>query len=144
MTRPEIDITARCDCGAVALRVRGKVVSMFQCACENCQKVSGTGHSSAVLLPAESVEVSGATKTFARPADSGATFTRFFCPRCGTTVYAQSSRAPALRIVPAGLLAGQNAWFSPNQLIFARSHPSWDLVGDQMPRFDAYRPEKPA
>lgn len=86
----------------------------------------------------------GATKSYSRPADSGATFTRHFCPECGTTMQAQSSRAPALRILPAGIFACNNGWFVPNQLIFARSHPEWDLVHAALPRYDAYRPEKPA
>lgn len=141
---PQLDLTATCDCGAITLTVKGQAISMFQCACLNCQKVSGSGHSSVVLLPAEGVRTLGATKTIARAADSGATFTRHFCPECGTTLYAQSSRAPAFKILPVGIFAGQNDWFLPNQLIFARSHQAWDLVEDHLPRHDAYRPEKPA
>lgn len=139
---PEIDLAATCDCGAVTLNASGPVVSMFQCACQHCQKVSGSGHSSIMLLPAEAVRATGATKSHVRPADSGAIFTRHFCPECGTTLFAQSSRAPAFRIVPAGLFAGQNDWFKPNQLIFARSHADWDLVDMAMPHHAAYRPEK--
>ena len=138
---PVLDLTARCDCGAVTLTARGRIVSMFQCACENCQRVSGGGHSNVVLLPADAVSTVGATKAHSRPAESGATFTRHFCPECGTTVHAQSSRAPGLRIVPAGLFAGQNDWFVPNQLIFARSHRAWDLVADHMPWHARYREE---
>lgn len=140
---PDLDVTANCDCGAITIAVRGQPLSMFQCGCRNCQKVSGSGHSSIVLMPADAVQVTGATKNHSRPADSGATFTRHFCPECGTTVYAQSSRAPAFRIVPAGLLAGDNDWFVPNQLIFSRSHPHWDLVDEAMPHHMAYRPEQP-
>lgn len=143
-TMPQLDLTATCDCGAITLTARGQAISMFQCACLNCQKVSGSGHSSVVLLPADGVRTIGATKTISRPADSGATFTRHFCPECGTTLYAQSSRAPAFKILPVGLFAGQNDWFAPNQLIFARSHQEWDLVADHLPRHEAYRPEKPA
>jgi hypothetical protein len=141
---PELDLTASCDCGAVTLSVHGRPISMFQCSCRNCQTLSGSGHSSVVLFPAESVRITGATKTFVRPAESGASFTRHFCPECATTVFAQSSRAPAFRIIPAGIFAGQNDWFEPNQLIFARSHPAWDLVADNLPRHQAYRPERPA
>lgn len=140
---PQLDLTATCDCGAVSLTATGQAISLFQCACLNCQKVSGSGHSSIVLVPAEAVRMVGATKSFVRPADSGAMFTRHFCPECGTTLYAQSSRAPAFKILPIGLFAGQNEWFEPNQLIFARSHPAWDLVEDYLPRHAAYRPEKP-
>lgn len=139
---PDLDLVGTCDCGAVTLHVKGQPVSMFQCACLNCQKASGSGHSSVVLLPNPGVRATGATKSYVRPADSGAKFTRHFCPECGTTVFAESSRAPAFRIVPAGMLAGQNDWFVPNQLIFARSHMAWDLIEDHLPQHDAYRPEK--
>ncbi len=141
---PELDLSGTCDCGAVTLAVRGRPVSMFQCSCHNCQRASGSGHSSIVLFPAAGVSVSGTTKSYARPADSGATFTRHFCPECGTTLFAGSSRAPALLIIPAGLFAGQNDWFTPNQLIFARSQAAWDLIDDHIPHYAAYRPEKPA
>lgn len=141
---PYLDITASCDCGAITLSAKGQAISMFQCSCHNCQTVSGSAHSSVVLLPADGVSVAGATKSHSRPADSGATFTRHFCPECGTTVYAQSSRAPAFRILPVGLFAGHNDWFVPNQLIFSRSHPDWDLVDEAMPHHQAYRPEKQA
>lgn len=124
------------------LQARGRVVSMFLCSCENCQKVAGGGHSSVVLLPADAISVVGALKPFSRPTQSGATFTRHFCPECGTTLHAQSSRAPALRILPVGIFAGHNDWFRPNQLIFARSHPDWDLIADHLPRHQTYRPEK--
>jgi len=139
---PQLDLTATCDCGAVTLSVKAAAISMFQCSCLNCQKVSGSGHSSVTLVPADGIKVVGATKTFIRPADSGAKFTRHFCPECGTTVYGQSSRAPAFNILPAGLFAGQNDWFAPNQLIFARSHQEWDHIPEHLPRHDAYRPEK--
>lgn len=134
-----LDLDGRCDCGAIALHVKGRVVSMFLCACENCQRVSGSGHSSVALFRAEALRVVGATKTHSRPAVSGATFTRHFCPECGTTAFAQSSRAPALRIVPVGVFAGDSGWFKPNQLIFSRSHQIWDLVADHLPWHETYR-----
>ena len=141
---PDLDLSATCDCGAVTMLAKGRPISMFQCACHNCQKASGSGHSSVVLLPLSAVTVTGVTKSHVRPADSGATFTRHFCPECGTTVFTQSSRAPDFAIVPAGLFAGQNAWYRPNQLIFARSQAEWDLVDAHMPHHAAYRPERPS
>lgn len=134
-----IDLTARCDCGAITLTASGRVASMFQCACDNCQHVSGSGHSSVVLLPADAISVVGATKSWSRPADSGATVTRHFCPECGTTIHARSSRAPGFAILPVGLFSGQNDWFVPNQLIFARSHRDWDLIADHLPWHERYR-----
>jgi hypothetical protein len=138
----QLEQTTHCDCGAVMLSVHGPIISMFQCACRNCQKVSGSGHASVVLLPIDAVCVDGETRSHDRPADSGATFTRHFCPHCGTTVHARSSRAPGMSIIPAGLFAGANDWFVPNQLIFARSRAGWDLLDEAMPWHATYREEQ--
>lgn len=140
---PDLNLSTQCDCGAITLAVKGSVMSMFLCACQNCQKITGSGHSSVVLLAADALKVVGATKSTSRPAASGANFTRHFCPECGTTIHAQSSRAPGLRIVPAGIFAGQNSWFEPNQLLFARSHPAWDVVADHLPRHETYKQQDP-
>lgn len=136
---PYLDKSGRCDCGAIALHVTGEPVSMFLCACENCQRTTGGGHSSVTLFHTEAIRTRGALKSISRPAASGATFTRHFCPECGTTVLAQSSRAPALHIVPVGIFAGDNGWFQANQLIFARNHVNWDLIDDHLPRHETYR-----
>ncbi|KFC69170.1 Gfa-like protein [Devosia sp. LC5] len=147
MSKPDrlmVDVTAACACGAVEMTLRGRVLSMLVCSCLDCQRATGTGHSTVALVPAEAITLTGATANFARPADSGAIFTRHFCPACGTPLYGQSSRAPSLRMIPAGFFAGQNQWFDPTQLIFARSQQAWDLVADHLPRHQAYREQHEA
>jgi hypothetical protein len=138
--RPHVDLSSRCACGAVCLHFSGKVRSMFLCSCEDCQKATGTGHSTVVLAKAADVAVTGPTQFFARPASSGATLTRHFCPACGTPLHAQSSRAPDLLMLPAGLFGAAAAdWYAPNQLIFARSHRDWDTIAADLPRHETYR-----
>jgi hypothetical protein len=122
--------------------LKGEVLSMLLCACEDCQRASGTGHSTAVVARRSDVSISGEARGFARTADSGAILTRYFCPVCGTPIYAQSSRAPRIVTISAGLFTGQNDWFVPNQLIFARSHRSWDEISDSLPRHQTYREKK--
>lgn len=137
--RPIIDLTATCACGAVTMSVSGPIVSMLQCSCLDCQRATGAGHADVAAMRADAIRVEGATKSFNRRSASGAIFTRHFCPECGTGIYGQSSRAPALRMFMVGFFAGQNDWFAPNQLIFARSHPHWDLIADHLPRHATYR-----
>ena len=112
---------------------------MFMCACEDCQKATGTGHSTVVLARPDDVTITGPTRSFSRPANSGATLTRSFCPDCGTPIVAHSSRATELLMLPAGLFGAQTEWYAPNQLIFARSHRDWDEIAADLPRHDTYR-----
>ena len=138
--RPIVDLVAPCACRAVSLHFKGKVLSMFMCSCEDCQRSTGAGHSAIVLARPSDVTVTGATRSFARPANSGATLTRHFCPQCGTPFHAQSSRAPEVLMLPVGLFGAAAAeWYVPNQLIFARSHRDWDLIDPSLPQHQTYR-----
>lgn len=138
-SRPLVDIATGCACGAVSVAVKGPVFAMFMCSCEDCQKASGTGHSAVALVSPRSVTVTGEVRSFARQANSGATFTRHFCPACGTPLYGISSRAPEAMLLPVGLLGGGAGWFRPSQLIFARTHREWDEIAADIPRHETYR-----
>jgi hypothetical protein len=137
--RPKVDLSAACACGAVTVRFSGTVLSMFMCSCEDCQKASGTGHSCVALARPGEVTISGEVRSFARPANSGATLTRHFCPACGTPLYAQSSRAEGVLMLPVGLFGADTGWYDPNQLIFARTHRAWDEIADGLPQHETYR-----
>lgn len=115
---------------------------MLMCSCEACQKATGSGHSAFAIFAAGDVTLDGETRAFSRPANSGATFTRWFCPTCGTTLYGRSSRAETLTIVPIGLFGSAADWYRPSQLIFARSHHDWDTIDPALPRWTTYRDEE--
>jgi hypothetical protein len=138
--RPVVDLTASCACGAATVHFAGTVKSMFMCACEDCQRASGTGHSTVAMAARSEVTITGEVKSFARPSNSGATFTRNFCPNCGTPLFGYSSRAPDALLLPVGLFGKDNvSWFMPTQLIFGRSHRQWDMLAEGIPRWQTYR-----
>jgi hypothetical protein len=137
--RPRVDLSASCACGSASVAVNGPIRSMFMCSCEDCQKATGTGHATVAIADAADVTVTGRTKSFARPAASGATFTQHFCPECGTPLFGKSSRAPDALMLPVGLFGADARWFVPNQLIFARSHRDWDRIAEDLPQHQTYR-----
>jgi len=138
--RPEIHASAQCACGAVSVAAHGTVRSMFLCACEDCQRATGTGHAAVLMLRADDVDLSGPTRPHVATAQSGATMTRWTCATCGTPVAAQSSRATTLLNLPVGLFGAAAAgWFRPSQLLFARSLRAWDHVDPDLPRHATYR-----
>lgn len=137
--RPQVELAAKCACGAASIVVSGIVHVMLLCSCEDCQKATGAGHSAAAFVDATDVKVTGTLKSYGRPADSGAILTRYFCPECGTPIYGQSSRALRFMMLQVGLFGAETKWFVPNQLIFARSHRQWDEIGERLARHDTYR-----
>lgn len=138
-SRPVVDLRATCACGAVTVTVKGTVYSMLLCSCEDCQKASGTGHAAAFMTDPSALQVTGETRGFPVTANSGATFTRYFCPTCGTRLYGRSSRAERSVMIPVGLFGKDTNWFKPTQLIFARSLRDWDTIADDLPRHATYR-----
>ena len=140
--KPLVEAGARCACGGVMVAVSGRVLSMLMCSCEDCQKATGSGHSAFALFRAADVAMTGEARSFARPSNSGATFTRWFCPNCGTPLVGRSSRAEAVTIVPVGLFGPAADWYRPSQLIFARSHHDWDTIDAALPRWQTYRDEE--
>ena len=138
--RPEIDLVARCACGAVTVRAAGQVRSMLVCGCADCQKATGTGHAAIFIMRAADVRIEGPTGSWVSRAESGADLTRFFCTACGTPLYGRSSRAETLVNLPAGLFgAAAEPWFAPTQLIFARSRRHWDHFPADLPQHATYR-----
>jgi hypothetical protein len=137
--RPIVDLKTSCACGAVSVEVHGRVYSMFLCSCEDCQKATGAGHSAIAIVDPGEVTVSGDTRSFDRQAASGATFTRTFCPACGTPIHGKSSRRDDALMLPVGLFGKDTDWFVPNQLIFSRTHREWDTIAADLPRHETYR-----
>ena len=129
--------TATCACGAVSVHSKGKPLSMFLCACRDCQKASGTGHSALMLVRADHLSVTGETRGFALTAASGNRVTRHFCPVCGTPIFGETHAHPAVRLVPAGLFV-ETPWYAPRSVIFHRSHNDWDVLPD-IPHYQTYR-----
>lgn len=72
-----------CACGAVRFIVRGEPDRFGLCHCMTCRKAHGAAFNPFVVFRAEQVEVTGAVKPWA----SSATFTRWFCPECGSRVF---------------------------------------------------------
>lgn len=142
VTAPHVTAEARCACGNVGVAVRGRVLTMLLCSCEDCQMATGSGHAALALFRASDVTVTGETRSFTRPSNSGASLTRWFCPNCGTPLFGRTSRVEAITIVPVGLFGRAADWYRPSQLIFARSHRDWDVVDDSLAQWQTYREEE--
>ena len=83
--------TGQCQCGAVSYTIAAPPLTMGQCHCKDCQRVTGTGHISLARFNRSDVTIEGTTKTFAVKADSGNINTRHFCPDCGSRLFGENS-----------------------------------------------------
>jgi hypothetical protein len=128
-----------CCCGAVRLTVNAKPRMMVQCHCLDCQKATGTGHTSNAYFAEKDVSIEGESTGYTIMADSGSEMTRYFCPECGSRMYGHNSEKPDLISIQVGCLE-DHSWFIPQAILFSSRRHDWDITSDEIPNFDKMPP----
>ena len=103
----------------------------MRCHCIDCRKFSGSTNSNNLLVPTAGFKVlSGQLKTYTKTAESGNEMTSYFCDRCGSTLYRQSSKSDKAVAVMIGGIDGPEAIENgcPEHELFVRNRPSWMKV----------------
>jgi hypothetical protein len=96
-----------CMCGEVAIEYTGEPAATALCHCTDCQKWSGSGFTSNVVVPRTSFKVAkGSPKTYDAIGDSGKINKHFFCGNCGSSIYTELELMPDVTCVKAGVLDG--------------------------------------
>lgn len=110
---------------------RGAEPAVVMCHCIDCQRRSGSQFGSIAYYPLEAVSIGGEAREFARPTDSGNTFTTGFCPACGSTVYARASRLPEILGVTVGTIADPT-FPQPARSVYEQSRHHWIALPAEM------------
>jgi len=80
---------AVCCCGATSISVDGEPVLNAICNCSSCKKRTGSAFGWSAYFPDNKITgTEGTLKVYARKGEAG--YDRYFCARCGTTLYWKS------------------------------------------------------
>jgi hypothetical protein len=138
-----MNYSGRCGCGQVALAISGEPVLTRQCWCRQCQRIALGGPAHNAMFHTEDVAIEGQLASHAYVAHSGNTLTQWFCPGCGTHVYAQSSARPQFRTVRFGVLDPPHG-LAPRMAIWTREAPAWAVIDPALECFSEQPPPPPA
>jgi hypothetical protein len=127
-------LSGGCECGAIRYECSAESIMAGHCHCRSCQKASGTGHVSHLMVPKAAVTITGDARLYERAADSGNRVRRGFCPNCGAAVYGESSGWPDMLTLRAGSLDCPEL-FRPGMIVYADDAPSWDRMDPALPSF---------
>ncbi|MFT5482828.1 MAG: hypothetical protein ACI9GW_001482 [Halieaceae bacterium] len=111
------------------------VISAHHCHCKDCQKATGSGKASILMIPAEKVETAGELKTYTVTGTDGAHVTRGFCPECGSQLLSYLEEMPTLRFVKAGTL-DDSSWVTIDSSFWSCSAEAWSPVDASSPAFE--------
>ena len=128
-----------CLCGAIRYEVTGPVIFCSQCCCKDCQKATGTGHTTIFGVHQSQLDMHGTPKTYTNAGDSGGSVTRHFCGECGGRLYTSGDMPGEVVILQAGSLDDPNL-ISPNEVIYVKDAVAWDVFDPSLPRFETLPP----
>jgi hypothetical protein len=115
---------AQCACGQLHVACDGEPLLVSVCHCCDCQRRTGSAFGIAAFYDVQAVRVSGASKSFTRPSETGFPVTFHFCPECGTSLYWLPARKPGQIAVAAGAFADPD-FPAPAKSTYTERRHSW-------------------
>jgi len=122
----------KCLCGEVRFTAVGPPLVVAQCHCEECRRLSGTGHSIGAMFRTDAVVLSGKISEFTYQSGKGSTVTKGFCATCGSPIYGRNTQSPDHMTLSLGAMDNADK-LRVGVVIFARDRPHWDHLGDDVP-----------
>jgi hypothetical protein len=126
--------TAQCSCGSVRVVAEGEPSAVVACHCLECQRRTGSVFGVGAYFPEARLTLSGETKQFARPTESGAQFVTHFCPTCGTSVYWRAGKLSGLVGIAVGAFADPS-FPLPQRSVWEQSRHPWVEVASAQQHF---------
>ncbi len=133
-------LDGQCFCGQSKLSCEGPALKAVHCQCKDCQKLSGTGHLTNIVVAKGSAIVTGPLTVNEAQADSGNTNKRFFCSLCGSQMLRENSGMPDVSIIHAGTLNLPGV-VKPEAVIWHKSAVHWDYTDPSVPVFEVMPPK---
>ena len=130
-----------CLCGRIRYRITPPIHFTSQCCCRDCQKATGTGHTTILGIRRSQLQVFGEPKTFTNTGESGLGVTRHFCGECGGRLYTSGQLPGEFVMVQAGSLDDPNR-IEPENVIYAKDAVRWDRFDPALPAFDRLPPRE--
>ena len=129
-------VDGTCHCGHITYRAEVDPGKVIACHCTDCQVMSSSAFRLVVLAEKGSFRLlSGEPTVYIKTADSGRKRAHWFCPRCGTPLYATPpGENPEQHY---GLRVGsirQRAQLRPSRQLWCQSGFAWIGELDEIPR----------
>ncbi len=131
---PEANLTGGCLCGDIRYQITPPALFVSQCCCKDCQKATGTGHTTIIGIHKSQLALTGTPATFTNAGDTGGKVTRHFCGRCGGRLYTSGDTPGDHIMVQAGSLDDPGQ-VSPESVIYVKDKVHWDKVDESLPQF---------
>ena len=114
-----------CLCGAVRYQYDGDPMMVFECHCRDCQQHGGSHVHYGIMVREAEIRIEGVLSSYEKPADSGRTISRHFCPVCGSGVCNRPSIAPGTVVIKGGTIDDLAARPTPTFALYTATECAW-------------------
>ena len=92
---------------------KSHVISAHHCHCTDCQKSTGSGKATILLIPNESLQINGELKYYTVTGSAGSNISRGFCAECGSPLISFVKENPDIKFIKAGSI-DDSSWINAN------------------------------
>ena len=111
-----------------------KVISTHHCHCTDCQKSTGSGKATIIMVPVEEIRKKGELKFFIVKGTDGSHVNRGFFPNCGSPIISFVSEMSHINFIKAGSL-DNSSWIEINSSFWNSSEQPWSPIDTYKPSF---------
>ncbi|MCB2114339.1 MAG: GFA family protein [Parvularculaceae bacterium] len=138
MKKVSLPLTGGCHCGALRYELTAPPVTVYNCHCTNCQKITGGAFVVSAMVPQDEFRFTkGEPKKAEWISDAGNRRYGCFCGDCGGRIVHGQTPPGAIAAIRAGTL-DDTGWLEPVGDIWTKSAQKWlrfdKLVADGQPR----------
>ena len=138
---PNESKSGSCFCGAVTYEFdQSSLISAHHCHCLDCQKSTGSGKATILLLPSQAIQMEGELQFHVATAESGHHVNRGFCGKCGSGVLSFIEEMPGMKFIKAGTL-DNSSWLKIDSNFYSSSANTWSPIDENIPSF-THNPDK--
>jgi hypothetical protein len=135
----ELTLDAKCQCGQLSVNLPGPSSSVVACHCSYCQRRSGSPFGVLAYYSEDCGIITGNATCFERPTETGGTFEAFFCPICGSNVYARAGKHPALIGIAVGAICDPT-YPAPVRSVWEEGKHDWVVIPEPAQHFSRGQP----
>ena len=131
----DINQTGSCLCGNIQYNFhQSKALSAHHCHCKDCQKCTGSGKATIIIIPEEELSITGNLKFYSVTGSQGSHINRGFCENCGSPVISFMEEDPGIKFIKAGTL-DDASWLTIASNFWSSSANTWSPINDKVHTF---------
>lgn len=130
----------QCLCGEVKIEIKGAISDIIHCHCSLCRKNSGTAFATNGFIKTNEFNITSGQDSLSifsfKPGRN-----RHFCAKCGCPVFSSNEQDPERLRIRLGIL-DSDIEERPISHNFVSSKANWEDLDAQLPRYDAFEPNR--